>query len=170
MEAPEGFTTIFFTIASLPRILPPHSSLPLRILFSSSPLSPFFTHPFLFHLMLPLFYTSLYLHHSPLFLHVPFYFTHLFISIPLFPSSTHPPTSLFPSFTHPFLFLPTLPFFYASLFGQRLRREPKETKSCRIGGICTSVRTSVRPSVRPPPETPQAQASQSRSSQLRASL
>ena len=35
------------------------------------------------------------------------------------------------------------------LFGQRLRREPEETKSCRIGGICTSVRTYVRPSVPP---------------------
>ena len=32
--------------------------------------------------------------------------------------------------------------------GQRLRREPEETKSCRTGGICTSVRPSVRPSVR----------------------
>ena len=44
--------------------------------------------------------------------------------------------------------------------GQRLRREPEETKSCRTGGICTSVRPSVRTyvrlSVRPsPPQAPQ---------------
>ena len=25
-----------------------------------------------------------------------------------------------------------------TLFGQRLRREPEETKSCKTGGICTS--------------------------------
>ena len=38
------------------------------------------------------------------------------------------------------------------LFGQRLRREPEETKSCRTGGICTSVRPYVRTYVRPPPQ------------------
>ena len=47
--------------------------------------------------------------------------------------------------------------------GQRLRREPEETKSCRTGGICTSVRPSVRPSVRTyvcPPVSPSPQAPQ----------
>ena len=47
--------------------------------------------------------------------------------------------------------------------GQRLRREPEETKSCRTGGICTSVRPSVRPSVRMsvcPPVSPSPQAPQ----------
>ena len=43
-----------------------------------------------------------------------------------------------------------------ALFGQRPRREPEGTKSCRIQG--ESVRTSVRPyihtSVRPPPQGP----------------
>ena len=49
------------------------------------------------------------------------------------------------------------------LFGQRLRREPEETKSCRTGGICTSVRPSVRTYVRtsvrtsvPPPGSSEA--------------
>ena len=41
--------------------------------------------------------------------------------------------------------------------GQRFRREPKETKSCRTRRICTSIRQSL-----PPPEAPQrlTQASQ----------
>ena len=31
--------------------------------------------------------------------------------------------------------------------GQRLRREPEETKSCRTGGICPSVCPSLHPSI-----------------------
>ena len=66
----------------------------------------------------------------------------------------------------------SLRFDITWLFGQRLQRDPEEMKSCRIGGICPSVRLSIHPS---PPEAPQrlaqasqgrAQASQSRSSQL----
>ena len=40
------------------------------------------------------------------------------------------------------------------VFGQQLRRELEETKSCRTGGICTSVRPSVCPPVSPSPPGP----------------
>ena len=62
-------------------------------------------------------------------------FLSIFISPQSFPSSHHLAQS----------------FFLSPLFGQRLRREPEEMKSCRTGEICTSVRPYIRPYVPPRP-------------------
>ena len=82
---------------------------------------------------------------------------------PCLSSATLSPPSLPPSSDFSFfhLYILSQP---PSLFGQRPRRAPEGTKSCRIQGesVRPYVRTYVRPSVRPPPEAPQrlAKASQ----------